>query len=83
MLDTNLQYENIANEMIRLRNLQKKLKSDIARYKRVIDEGPFPGKRELTDKERDQLVENFQDRLKRNSWILKKIVYQIKQLQKI
>jgi hypothetical protein len=73
-------HEALANEMVRLRNLQRKLKDDIQKYRQLVDIEENEEKRILSETEKDKLIENFQVRLQRNSWILKKIIFQIKQL---
>jgi hypothetical protein len=76
MLESYTKNKMLESEVVRLRTLQKNLKRDIAKYKRIVEFGTL--KRGLTEDEKDRLLENFYIRLQRNSWILKKIIFEIK-----
>lgn len=69
--------EEIAHEMVKLRELQKKLKEDINKYKQQLmkDTG------EISEEDMDKIVEKFQHRVQTNAWILKKIVYGINRME--
>jgi len=78
MIEGKVNLENLAGEMMRLKELQRTLKRDINKYKKAVNIESFSGKRKLTEEEREKLLANFNGRLQRNSWILKKILFQIK-----
>jgi len=78
MLESNIKNKQLESEVIRLRDLQKNLKRDITKYKRIVEVSDSSSKRGLTEDEKDQLLKNFYVRLQRNSWILKKIIFEIK-----
>ena len=80
MLEKNYKRKDLVVEISRLKDLQKRLREDIARYKRVLYSGQIEHRRGLSEKEKEELVNNFHYRLKRNSWILKKIIFQIRQM---
>ena len=80
MLEIKANTQNVNHEIKRLKSLQNKLKDDIVRYKNAISSSGFQGRRTLTEEEQDKLLENFQLRLKQNTWILKKIMFSLKQL---
>lgn len=64
-----METEELKKEIIRLKQLQDKLKEDIIKFKYLSKHG----KRRFTPKEQEDLLNNFQYRLKQNQWILKKI----------
>ena len=78
MIQEKVDIKDLANEMIRLRDLQKKLKGDIHKYKSAVKLSPSSGKIGISTEDREKLLDNFNSRLQQNSWILKKIIFQIK-----
>ncbi len=67
----------LEKEVVRLKELQAKLKLDISKFKLVLYENPDG----LDEKEKKKLLANFNERLKMNSWILRKVLNKMKQVE--
>lgn len=72
--------EQLAHEIIRLKELQKELREEIKEYKQQLIKEQGAGLFALSKEYKDKLVERFQWQLQRNSWLLKKIIFEIKRM---
>lgn len=80
MLNWSQKHDNLTTEINRLKKLQKQLKTDIRKYKQVVNGKTIFPRKKLTDDQKKQLKDNFRQRAKTNAWILKKILHQARTL---